>query len=128
MQQDFGSPIKRHLFDVRVFNPLAGRYWDIKIEKSHEINEKEKKRSYNERVLQIEHGSFTPLVFCSNGGKGRECQKFYQRLGQLISEKRGMRNNIVMNWINRNLSFAPNLCVIMCIRGSQANNNKTSAD
>jgi len=27
------------------------------------MNEKEKKREYNERVLEIEYGWFTPLVF-----------------------------------------------------------------
>ena len=46
-----------------VFNPLAGRYGSSNISKAYEINEKEKKRSYNERVQQIEQGIFTPLVF-----------------------------------------------------------------
>ena len=42
-----------------MFNPLAGRYGDIKIEKSHE-----KKKSYNERVLQIENGGSFALKLC----------------------------------------------------------------
>ena len=46
------------------------------------MNEKEKKRQYNERVLEVEHGSFTPLVFSSNGGMGRECSTFYKRLSE----------------------------------------------
>ena len=32
-------------------------------DKTYIINEKEKKRAYNERVLQVENGTFTPLVF-----------------------------------------------------------------
>ena len=29
-----------------------------------------KKREYNERILEVENGSFTPLVFGTNGGMG----------------------------------------------------------
>ena len=39
-----------------------------------------RKRSNNERVLQVENGSFTPLVFAADGEMAREFQKFYQRL------------------------------------------------
>ena len=44
------------------------------------MNEQEKKRACNERILQIDHGTFTPLVFSVNGSMGRECQKLYLRL------------------------------------------------
>ena len=32
--------------------------------------EEEKKRKYHQRVLDVEMGSFTPLVFGTNGGMG----------------------------------------------------------
>ena len=35
------------------------------------MNEQEKKRSYNEKIPQIDHGTFTPLVFSINGSMGR---------------------------------------------------------
>ena len=38
--------------------------------------------------MQIEHGSFTPLVMSVTGGMSRECRKFYVRLSEMISEKR----------------------------------------
>ena len=63
---------QKAFFDVRVINPIAGRYKNLKIEKACEVNEKEKKRTYNQRVLQIEQGTFTPLVFTAMGGCGRE--------------------------------------------------------
>ena len=46
------------------------------------MNEQEKKRAYNERILQIDHGTFTPLVFSIKGSIGRERQKFYLLLAQ----------------------------------------------
>ena len=49
-------------FDVRVFDTTAKRYVNQELRKSFEVNIKEKKKQYNERILQVEHGSFTPLV------------------------------------------------------------------
>ena len=67
-------------FDVRVFNPTVKRYVNQEISKTYEVNEREKKKLYNERILQIEHRSFTPLIMSARGGMGRECKKFYARL------------------------------------------------
>lgn len=44
----------------------------LKLSKSYEINEKEKNKYYNERIVQIEHGSFTPLVMSTTAGMSRE--------------------------------------------------------
>ena len=38
--------------------------------------------------MQIEHFSSTSLVMSATGGMGRECQKFYVRLSEMISQKR----------------------------------------
>ena len=116
----FWVPGQKAFFDIRVFNPLARRYGNQNLKKAYDNNEKEKKRLYNERVLQCERGSFTPLVFSTHGGKGRECQKFYQRLASMVADKRKVDSSIVTKWINRKLSFALNLAIIMCIRGSRS--------
>ena len=58
-------------FDVRVFNPKATRYAILELSKSYEIKEKEKKKYYNEHIMQIEHGSFTPLAMSATGGMSR---------------------------------------------------------
>ena len=39
------------------------------------------------RVLEIEHGCFTPLVFSIYGGMGRE-GRTYDRLADLLAEKK----------------------------------------
>ena len=69
--------------DIRVFNPNANRYLNATLPRCHEINEREKKQNYNNRILQIEHGTFTPLVFSIYGSMGRECTKFYSKLAEL---------------------------------------------
>ena len=42
--------------------------------------EEEKQRKYQQRVLDGEMGSFTPLVFGTNGGMGADCNCFLKRL------------------------------------------------
>ena len=71
--------------DLRVFDPNACRYLNKSLQQCHVMNEQENKKAYNERVLQIEHGRFTPLVFSIYGSMGRECRTFYSRLSDLLS-------------------------------------------
>ena len=49
-------------------------------------NEKEKKRQYNERVTEIDHGSFTGLVFSIFRGMGGEYSTFYNRLAKKVEK------------------------------------------
>ena len=107
-------------FDLRIFNPMATRYVNMNLSKAFEINEKEKKRAYNDRIQQIEHGSFTPLIFACTGGMGRECRKFYARLAEAISNKRKTRYACCFTWIKRKLIFSLIKSLSMCIRGSRS--------
>ena len=111
-------------FDVRVFDPNAKRYLHKALPQCYTQNEKEKKRQYNERILEVEHGSFTPLVFSIYGGMGRECSMFYNKLSQKISEKKDIHKSIATNWIRTKLSFALLKSALLCIRGSRSLDRK----
>ena len=39
----------------------------------------EKKRSYNDRIIQVENGTFTPLIFGTNGAMDYECENVQLR-------------------------------------------------
>ena len=67
---------QRAFFDIRVFNPMARRYESQELNKAYEINEREKKRQYNERILEVEHSSFTPLIMTALRGMRREASNF----------------------------------------------------
>ena len=69
---------------VRVFNPNNKQYANIELAKAYEINEKEKRKTYTEHILQVKHGSFTPLVISATGGMTRKCKKFYSCLAEMI--------------------------------------------
>ena len=66
-------------FDVRVCHPNA--VWDLEPQQIYRIHENEKKRLYSKRVLDIniEHGTFTYLVFTTTGGMGKECLMYHSR-------------------------------------------------
>ena len=106
--------------DVKVFNPFAKRYSLMSSSSAHRSNEQEKKRKYNERVLEVEHGSFTPLIFTCLGGMSVECNRFYKRLAEILSEKRDTPYNDTINWIKTKISFSLLRTTILCIRGSRS--------
>ena len=81
--------------------------------------EEEKKRKYQERVLEVEMGSFTPLVFGTNGGKGADCDCSLKRLAEKLSEKNEESYHITVTWIRTLLSFEILRSVHTCVRGSR---------
>ena len=99
---------------------MARRYGSQELTKTYEINEREEKRQYNERILEVEHGLFTPLVMTALGGMGRDASKFYSRLSESVAEKRKERYSVIKNWISRKISFELVSCVCMCVRGSRS--------
>jgi hypothetical protein len=82
-------------------------------------HEKEKQRSYLQRVLQTEKASFTPLVYSTNGGMAQEARRFHKRVAQMVSEKTKKNYGDVMNVMRTKLSFAMLKSVLMSVRGSR---------
>ena len=113
-------------FDIRVFDPNACSYLKKSLKQCHAMNEHEKKRSYNERVLQVDHGTFTPLAFSIYVSVGRECNTFYSRLSQLISDKRNLSKLITMTWVKTKVCFALLKPSLLCLRGSRTVCRKVS--
>ena len=106
-------------FDVKVFNPLAQSYSRQTLKAAHTSNEKSKKRMYAERVINVEHGSFTPLVFSCLGGMSIECAHFFNRMVDKLSEKRDIPISQGRAWVRTKLSFSLLRSTHMCIRGSR---------
>ena len=53
-------------------HPNADSYRDLTPKQIYKKHENEKKRQYAERVMRIEQGTFTPLVFTTSGGMADE--------------------------------------------------------
>ena len=113
-------------FDVRIFNPFASTHLNQSLTSSFISNEKEKKRKYNQRVIDIEHGSFTPLVMSAYGGCSRETEIFIKMLAEKLSTKKDIIVCKIINWIRTKISFAIVRSAILCLRGSRNLHHKIS--
>ena len=83
-------------------------------------HEKKKKRHYNRRIMEIEHGTFTPLIFTTSGVMGHECNIFHKALAEKLSQKKGDRYDEVMRYLRVKTSFLALKSTLMCIRGSRS--------
>ena len=104
-------------FDVRVFNPFAKAHIKSKLMSVFDSQEKQKKTHYNQRVIDIEHGSFTPIVLSAYGGAGLETERFLSLLILKIAEKRDVPVSIVANYVRTKLSFVLVKSQVLCVRG-----------
>ena len=116
----WGRDRQRAFFDVRVFNPFAQSYHDTSLPQCYRRNEMEKRRAYDERIREIEHGSFSPLVFSTSGGMAPTANVVYKRIVAMISSKHDKPYSRTMHWIRCRLSFSLLRSAIMCLRGSRS--------
>ena len=106
-------------FDVRVCHPNADSYRELSPKQIFQLHENEKKRQYSRRVLEVEQGTFTPLVFTSTGGMADECKRFHSRLTELLGLKKGDDYATTISWIRAKVSFAILRSALLCLRGTR---------
>ena len=114
MGLDWISPLKvfggigtnAFFFDVRVFCPLSATNRSRSLMACYRANEEVKKREYNQHIREVEHASFSPLIFSTSGGFGPISTLFIKRLSHLHAEKFQRPYSIVINYIRCRYSFS----------------------
>jgi hypothetical protein len=124
----FWYPFQDAFLDVRVFNPLASSNISTTSEVLFRRNECEKRRAYDQRVREVEHASFTPLVFSVTGGIGPSADVFYRRLAHLMSDTKGLPYAKVINWIRCSLRFSHLRVAITAIQGTRPGKQAPDTD
>ena len=119
---------QKAFFDVRLFNPFAKSHLNQKLDTAFKCNENEKKRMYNQRVIEIEHGSFRPLVFTPYGETGREAERFTTEQAQKLAERKNMTYNTIILWLRSKLSFNLLKSAVLCLRGSRRSKSDLNMD
>ena len=117
------STFERSFYDVRVTHPnclsnVGKPVADIYVE-----HQNAKKLEYEERVIESEKGSFTPLIFTTSGGMGPECTTFYKRIAELTAAKKREQYAPVMNYMRTRLRFAILRSTLIGIRGERGRSN-----
>jgi len=116
----WGGRSERSFVDVRVFNPLAVSNASSSLSSNFRKHENIKKRAYAQRVREVEHATFTPLVMSASGGLAHEASIFYKRLASMLASKWGDNYSSVMGWLRCCLSFSLLRSSIQCIRGARS--------
>ena len=107
-------------FDVRVTNADCASQQNSSLSSVLRKHELEKKRAYNKRVMDIEHGSFTPLIFTTTGVMGHECAIYHKNLAEKISERKDEQYSEIMRYLRVKFSFLALKSTLLCLRGSRS--------
>ena len=116
----WGNDRQCAFFDIRVFNPQAHTYCSLPMATWYRRNEQEKRRAYDERVREVEHGCFSPPVFSVSGSMGPTARVVHKKLATMITSKHNQSYSQTMNWLRCRLSFSLLRSSIMCLRGSRS--------
>ena len=113
-------------FDIRVCHPNADSYKELSPKQICKLHEDEKKRKYASRIIEVENGTFTPLVFTTTGGyvSGVSAVSFQACRAHLFKEAGGLRNINHMDQ-NEGVLRHPADCPV-CLRGTRSRKRKTN--
>ena len=121
------GPLQKTMFDVRIFHPNALTYRNRDVSSVYKQHEEEKRKKYEQRVIQIEKCSFTPLVYSTTGGMAPKALEFHKRLASLVAEKRNERYEDVMGTMRTKLAFSLLKSVLVSLRGHKGKRNYAPA-
>jgi hypothetical protein len=106
-------------FDVRVFYPNASSYLNRDLRSIYASIEKQKKNQYGERITNIDHGSFTPLVCSTSGGVGEEANRVIKKLATMLAEKHNESYSHIVGHLRASIAFSLCRAANICLRGTR---------
>ena len=110
-------------FDVRVFHPNAVSYKTRSPADLYRNHEAMKKRDYGKRIIEVEKGTFSPLVLSTSGGWGPEADRVLRTTAGLISSKHKDPYDEVIKFLRTRLRVCLLRSTLVALRG---NRRKTS--
>ena len=112
-------------FDIKVISPYAKTWSHLSTASMYRSAEKVKEREYLERIRNVEHADFNPLLFTTAGGMAPQSQIVIKRIAATLAEKKGLPKSVVTGWLRCKLSFALLRTTLLCIHGTR---KRRSAD
>ena len=92
---------------LRVLSLMLGsstlvHHQTVHLKSAYHRHEKGKRRQYEQRVCEVEHSHFTPLVFITTGGMSDAASQVYKRLANLLCDKLDLSYGEVMVGLDAN--------------------------
>ena len=75
--------------------------------------------------MNVEQGTFTPLIFTIYGGYGPECLAYHKQLATKIADKTGDDYAKVLTFMRCKISFIILRAALLCLRGSRTQCSKS---
>ena len=113
------STLERTFYDVCVTHPNSSTYDGKTMKQIYHLHEARKMKKYNNRIIQVEKGTFTPLIYTTSGGWGPQATRYHKRLAELISLKRGEDYSNIINYMRTRIRFSILRSTLIAIRGER---------
>ena len=84
----FGSDRDLHFSMFGCITPMQTLTETLLLRRYTRSMRKRRRGKYAGRVMGIEQGTVTPLVFTTTGGMANECVKYHSRLAEVIANKK----------------------------------------
>jgi len=108
-----GCKHQKAFFDVKVLNDNASSYCGTQVSSLYRRFEREKQRKYEQRIREVEMGSFTPLVFSTFSGMGHASILFSTKdLPSLFLSREGF---LIAQWLHCRICYSLLCSAIMCL-------------
>ena len=120
------STFERTFYDVCVTHPNSPSYASWNLGRIYRYHEERKMKKYNSRILNVEKGSFTPLIYTTSGGWGPQAVSYHKRLAQLLSKKRNETYASVMNYMRTRIRFSILRSTLVAVRGERGKRPPTT--
>jgi len=83
-------------------------------------------RKYNSRIITVERGSFSPLIYTTFGGMGPQATRYHKRLAELVARKRNEDYAHVISHMRTRIRFSVLRSVLVAIRGERGKRSPSS--
>ena len=113
------STFERTFYDVRVLHPNAPSYQQTDLNQLYRTHELEKMRKYNARVMTVERGSFTPLIYTTYGGWGPQATRYHKRMAEKIATRKNEKYCDVLSHMRARIRFSLLRSTLVAVRGER---------
>ena len=113
----FWRAMRNAFFDIKVVSPLARTNANRTQSSLLKSSEKVKIREYKQRIRDVEHGDFNPLVFTTTGGMAPQSQVVVKKIAEKMSNIHN--RSVVTGWLRVRISFALLRTTLLCVRGTR---------
>ena len=113
------QPLNRAFLDIKVVNPYAQTNAAMELGAMYRSHERQKKRKYNARIIEVEKGTFTPVVFSCSGVAAPEASRLLKTIALKRAAKRDEKYCTTINFIRRRIAFDVLRTCLLSFRGKR---------